>query len=143
MRPISLLCALATVATASGISNLNKRCTPTPDRELALGYMPVVGCWQDQDTACRPYIKEGTELVVDEKHKLAIVYGIDQYCMNQITEELAREKDGRKNNGWLKKHGQLNLIGNGILVISMMSEESVKQYQNLKYRKNVPLFMKN
>jgi len=72
-------------------------------------------------------------MTVDAKHNLAIVYGVEKYCAGQIAEELARQKDGRKNNGWLQKHGVLTYIEGGILVISNMTEDAVKRYGKLTY----------
>jgi len=73
-------------------------------------------------------------MTVDKKHKLAIVYGLSSDCAAEIAEELAREAVGKKNYGWVKKHGDLTVIKGGILVISGMSEEAVGKYEKLVYQ---------
>jgi hypothetical protein len=125
---------LALAAATSG--RLTRRCSPYRDPELAGGYLPPVACWQGQDTACRAYIQTGTELFVDAKHRLVIVYGVSDSCFATIAEEAARAGDGRKIYGWREKHGKLSNIGGGILVISEMSEKVVKEYQALTYYKD-------
>ncbi|KAK3312941.1 hypothetical protein B0H66DRAFT_569225 [Apodospora peruviana] len=123
---------LATGATASP-SHLRKRCTPVFDQDLALGYYPPAPCWQEFDPSCQPYIRTGTEMTVDAKHKLAVVFGVSKSCAAEVAEELAREADGRKNYGWVREHGELTLIKGGILVISNMSDDTVKRYRKLTY----------
>ncbi len=72
-------------------------------------------------------------MTLDAKHHLAVIYGVSASCSSDITEEIARTQDGRKNFGWLKNIGKLTLIGDGTLVISGMSNETVEKYQHLKY----------
>lgn len=128
------LVALAALATASPEpSRHQKRCSPWSDPEFYQGYLPPVACWQDQDTACLPYIKEGTDLLLDAEHRLAVIYNIDEHCVATIAEELARMDDGRKTYGWVEKHGTLTVIDGNILVISNMSEDAVETYANLVY----------
>ncbi|KAK0622457.1 hypothetical protein B0T14DRAFT_494111 [Immersiella caudata] len=122
---------LATTTSAS----LTRRCSPMYDPELALGYLPPAPCWQTFNPACQPFLAEGTEMTVNAKYRTAVVYGVSDYCASQIAEELAREAAGRKNNGWVKNHGNLTFIKGGILVISGMSEETVRRYQKLDYSK--------
>ncbi|KAK3685245.1 hypothetical protein B0T22DRAFT_442431 [Podospora appendiculata] len=132
MYPVTLLPLLAAFAAASP-SQLNKRCSPIYDPAYYHGYLPPVACWLSQDTACRAWLSSGTELLIDAKHNLTVVYGVSSYCFETIAEELARAKDGRKTFGWLEKHGKLNDIGDGTLIISRMSADAIKRYQELKY----------
>ncbi|SPO04412.1 uncharacterized protein DNG_07097 [Cephalotrichum gorgonifer] len=127
------LVILTTAALAAATPHITKRCSPARDPEWYRGYLPPVACWQDQDTACQAYIAKGTDLVIDSKHKLAVVYGVSSYCEEIIAEELARAADGRKTYGWLEKHGTLTVIEGGILVISGMSDEAVGRYEALTY----------
>lgn len=130
MHPLRLL-ALTTAVTASG--PLSKRCSPLYDPELARGYYPPAPCWQTFSPACQPFLAQGTEMTLDAKHKLAVVYGLSTYCAAEIAEELAREADGRKNYDWVQKHGMLTVIDGGILVISNMSDDAVSRYSKLTY----------
>jgi hypothetical protein len=123
------------IATAATASSLQKRCSPAYDPELAKGYYPPAPCWQTFDPACQPFLAEGTEMTIDSKHRLAVVYGVSEYCAAEIAEELSREAIGKKNYGWVQKHGNLTFIKGGILVISGMSEEAVKKYEKLTYFK--------
>lgn len=118
-------------ATAAASPNLAKRCSPAYDPELALGYYPPAPCWQTFDPACRPYLRDETEMTLDAQHKLAVVYGVSTSCQAEIAEELARQADGRKNYGWLEKHGRLTVIPGNILVISSMSDAAVDRYSKL------------
>jgi len=129
------LLTLALLATAATASSLQKRCTPVYDPDVPHGYYPPAPCWQSFSPACQPYLAQGTEMTVDAKHRLAVVYGVDEYCAAEIAEELSREAAGKKNFGWVKKHGNLTFIKGGILVISGMSEEAVVRYQKLDYLK--------
>jgi hypothetical protein len=124
-----------TVATTTTPTQLFKRCSIAHDPELPRGYNPPAPCWQDFDSACHPRLAVGTETTVDAKHKLAIVYGVGDSCTAEVAEELAREADGRKNYGWVRKHGSLTLIKGGILIISGMSDEAVQRYLNLTLTK--------
>ncbi|KAK4149944.1 hypothetical protein C8A00DRAFT_46546 [Chaetomidium leptoderma] len=137
---LATLLAVTTTATASSRHQLTKRCSPAYDPDLALGYYPPAPCWQTFDPACQPYIATGTEMTVDAKHKLAVVYGVSASCVAQIAEELAREADGRKNYGWVEKHGWLTVLaaqdgeeGGRTLVISGMSAQAVERYGKLTY----------
>ena len=121
--------AFLVLATAA----ITQACSPLYDPDVPGGYYPPVACWQEQDTACQAWIPRNTDLVVDAKHHMAIAFNVTKYCADQIAEELARQADGRKNFNWTAKHGKLNYIGDGILVISKMSDEAVKTYQGLKY----------
>ena len=128
------LLALATAAAlAAATPRLTKRCSPVYDEDYFGGYLPPVACWHDQDTACQPYIKEGTTMLLDSDHGLAVVYGVSEHCADTIREELARVENGKKTYGWLEKHGRLTLIDGGILVISDMSEDAVGMYEGLEY----------
>lgn len=129
-----LLALTAAAATLAAGNPLQKRCSPVYDPDLALGYVPPAPCWQTFDPACQPYLASGTEMTVDAEHRLAVVYGVSANCQDQIAEELAREADGRKNNGWVQNHGSLTVIpGEDTLVISNMPEETVEKYQSLTY----------
>ncbi|KAK0711813.1 hypothetical protein B0H67DRAFT_492079 [Lasiosphaeris hirsuta] len=128
--------SVATLASSAFASQLSKRCSPARDPEVAHGYYPPAPCWQDFDTACRPYIAEGTEMTLDTKHKLAVIYGVSEYCAAEVAEELARSTDGRKNYGWAGKHGNLTLIKGGILIISGMPEDAVTRYSKLTYQRS-------
>lgn len=130
--------ALVATAASASPSLLAKRCSPVYDPDLALGYYPPAPCWQTFDPSCTAYLSRDTEMTLDTKHKLAIVFGVNQYCAGQIAEELARQKDGRKNNGWLQKHGVLTYIDGGILVISNMTDDAVKRYGKLTYKGPAP-----
>ncbi len=129
----TLLLPLATAA-------LTKRCSPAYDPDLALGYMPPAPCWQTFDPACQPYLAAGTEMTLDAKHRAAVVYGVSASCASEIAEELAREHDGRKNYGWVQKHGWLTVVephgsaGQRFLVISEMRDEVVERYAKLTYK---------
>ncbi|KAK4450985.1 hypothetical protein QBC34DRAFT_401945 [Podospora aff. communis PSN243] len=123
---ISSLALFATAAVA---------CSPRRDPDLALGYYPPAPCWQTFNPACQPFIAKGTEMTVNAKFRTAVVYGVSEYCAGQIVEELAREAAGRKNNGWVRDHGNLTFIEGGILVISGMSDDAVKRYEKLDYEK--------
>ncbi|KAK4195377.1 hypothetical protein QBC40DRAFT_289166 [Triangularia verruculosa] len=129
MQLVALLSLAATVTAAS--SHLTKRCSPVYDPDLALGYLPPAPCWQTFTPDCQPKLSNEMTLVV--KHKLAILYGLSEYCVGHIEEELAREAAGRKNNNWVRTHGNLNLIGGGTLVISNMSDAAVARYDRLTY----------
>lgn len=72
-------------------------------------------------------------MTLDAKHKLAVIYGVSDSCAAEVAEELAREVDGRKNYGWVRKHGNLTIIKGGILVISNMTDEAVERYSKLTY----------
>ncbi|KAK0639969.1 hypothetical protein B0T16DRAFT_424001 [Cercophora newfieldiana] len=126
------LALFTAIATASSIE---KRCSPAYDPELAKGYYPPAPCWQTFNPACQPFLADGTEMTVDSKHRLAIVYGVSDYCAAEISEELSREAVGKKNYGWVQKHGSLTFIKGGILVISNMTEDAVKRYEKLTYFK--------
>ncbi|KAK4466801.1 hypothetical protein QBC42DRAFT_302288 [Cladorrhinum samala] len=125
--------ATAAAATPATFSPLQKRCSPVYEEGLALGYYPPAPCWQTFDTACRPFLAENTQMVIDPKQHLVVVYGVPSYCGAEIAEELAREASGRKNYGWVAKHGYLTYLEGGILVISGMSEDAIKRYQQLTY----------
>ena len=127
---------LFALAMTISAASLGKRCSPAYDPELLHGYYPPAPCWQSFDTACRPYIAEGTDMTIDAKHNLTVVYGVSNYCQSDIVEELSRESDGRKNFGWIKKHGSLTLIKGNILVISNMSAETIDRYSKLTYEKH-------
>lgn len=124
---------LATLASASPSGPLTKRCSPAYDPDLALGYYPPAPCWQTFDPSCTAYLSRNNEMTLDTKHKVALIFGLEKYCADQVIEELARQKDGRKNNGWLQKHGKLTYIEGGILVISNMTDEAVTRYGKLTY----------
>jgi hypothetical protein len=79
---------------------LSKRCSPHRDPDLPLGYVPPAPYWQTFDTACQPYLAPGTEMLLDKKHGLAVVYGVMESCMAEIEEEIRREREGRRNYGW-------------------------------------------
>jgi hypothetical protein len=138
MHLLMLIPFLAFTTTASMPKHLSRRCSPAYDPELARGYYPPAPCWQDFDTSCQPYLLEGTDMMLDAQHSLAVIYGVSSSCVAEIAEELARTKDGRKNYGWVKKYGKLNSIGDGILVISEMPDTAVKAFQRLKYKKDSP-----
>ena len=72
-------------------------------------------------------------MTIDAAHNLVIIYGVSESCEADIKEEIARTADGRKNFGWLEKIGKLTLVGDGILVISGMSDETVESYGKLTY----------
>ncbi|KAH8884076.1 hypothetical protein GQ53DRAFT_597353, partial [Thozetella sp. PMI_491] len=120
--------ALAAIAEAG---TLQKRCSPAYDSEYLHGYLPPVPCWQENDPACRPYIAKGTQMTLDPSHNLAIIYGISASCASDITEEISRTRDGRKNFGWLQKIGNLTLLGDGTLIISGMSNGTMEAYKKL------------
>lgn len=132
MRIVSVL-ALATAAAASPSSSLSKRCSPAYDSELARGYYPPAPCWQTFNPACQPFLAPETEMTLDAKHSLAVVYGVSDSCAVEIAEELAREAVGRKNYGWVRQHGNLTFIKGGILVISNMTADAVQRYSKLTY----------
>jgi hypothetical protein len=126
---------LAFFASAATASAIEKRCSPRYDPELARGYYPPAPCWQTFSPACQPFIADGTEMTVDVKHRLAIVYGVHESCGAEIAEELSREAIGKKNYGWLQTHGFLTYIKGGILVISNMTEEAANRYEKMTYFK--------
>jgi hypothetical protein len=129
-----LISIVASLAAASPSAHLlHKRCSPAYDPEYLHGYLPPAPCWQTHDPACRAYLREGTEMTLDAAHHLAVVYGVPANCEADIKEEIARTADGRKAYGWLKSIGKLTVVGDGILVISGMSDETVKAYGKLKY----------
>lgn len=72
-------------------------------------------------------------MTIDAKHNVAIVYGINKRCEDQIIEELAREAAGRKNNRWTTTQGNLTMIPGGILFISNMTAANLERYQKLVY----------
>lgn len=121
-------------------ATITKRCSPLRDPDLALGYLPPAPCWQTFDPACRPHLLQGTTMTLDAPHGLAVVYGVSASCAAQIAEELQREKEGRKNYGWVRTHGWLTVIepqvegGERVLVVSGMGEEAVRRYQGLGYQ---------
>ena len=125
------LIALAAVTLAAASPRLVKRCSPVYDPDYYGGYLPPVACWHEQDTACGPYIGEGTSMLLDADHGLAVIYGVSDTCADTIQEELSRAADGRKVYGWLETHGALTLIEGGILVISGMSEGALEMYEGL------------
>ena len=127
----SILCVSFSAAAIASYSLL-KRCSPQYDPDLFLGYYPPSPCWQTHNTACAPFIRAGTEMTLEAKHKVAIIYGVDEaYCMNQVVEEIAREKAGRKNNNWFRLHGNLTPVPGGILVISNMTDANFARYEKL------------
>ncbi|KAM7201070.1 hypothetical protein V8F33_003482 [Rhypophila sp. PSN 637] len=132
---LTTLLATATLISASPSTSfkLSKRCSPARDPELARGYYPPAPCWQTFDPSCTPYLLQETEQVVNANRKAVVVFGVSTYCAAEIAEELAREKDGRKNYGWTKTHGQLTYVDGGILVISNMTDAAVARYQKLTY----------
>ncbi|KAK3380901.1 hypothetical protein B0H63DRAFT_474564 [Podospora didyma] len=125
------LLAVSATASPSSAHLLAKRCSPARDPDLPHGYYPPAPCWQDFDTACRAYKREGTDYLIDSKHNLTVIYGVSEYCAAEIKEELARTADGRKNYGWVKKYGKLDYLGSGILVVSNMPTTAVTGFQNL------------
>lgn len=135
----SIAVLASAVLAAASPSPLAKRCSPAYDPELARGYYPPAPCWQTFDPSCTAYLAATSEQTVNAKFKSVVVFGVSDYCGAEIAEELAREKDGRKNYGWVKKHGDLNFIkgkggeNSGILVISNMSDEAIQRYQKLTY----------
>lgn len=131
MRFLAIVSVLA-LASASP-PKLAPRCSPLRDPAFYNGYVPPVACWQAQDTGCRAYIQPGTDLYIDPKLRLAIVSGVKSYCFDTIKEEQTRELDGRRTYGWRERHGKLTDIGNGILIISEMSDATIKAYQALRY----------
>jgi len=128
--------ALATAVTASG--PIQKRCSPNYDPDVAHGYYPPAPCWQTFDPACQPFLNENTEMTLNAKYKTAVVYGVSSYCLAEVEEELARERDGRKNFGWREIHGALTPIPGGILVISNMTDAAFTRYTKLIYQKDQP-----
>jgi len=139
---ISLI--LATAATAVSAGTLNKRCWPVFDPEYNHGFLPPAPCWQIHDTSCTPHLRQGTQMTLDSAHNLAVVYGVNDVCVADIHEELAREADGRKIFNWQRDHGKLTLIpgavnpewnleGNWTLVISNMPDATVASYAQLTY----------
>ncbi|KAK4041211.1 hypothetical protein C8A01DRAFT_14997 [Parachaetomium inaequale] len=125
-----------TLASPSPHVQLAKRCSPRRDPDLPLGYLPPAPCWQTFDPACQPHLAPETEMTLDAKHGLAVVYGVSEGCQAQIAEELARAKDGRKNYGWAESEGRLTVVQEGeggILVISGMGEGAVERYGELGY----------
>ncbi|KAK0610754.1 hypothetical protein B0T14DRAFT_439692 [Immersiella caudata] len=125
--------SLTTAATAAANAPLQKRCSPVPDKDLARGYYPPAPCWQTFNTACQPFLAKGTQMVIDPRQHVVVVYGVSDHCGAEIAEELARVASGRKNYGWLEKHGYLTFLEGGTLVISGMSEDAIKRYQSLTY----------
>ena len=132
--PIMLrnLLIFTAAALATATPRLAKRCSPVYDDDYYGGYLPPVACWHDQDTACQPHIQDGTQMLLDAGHGLAVIYGVSKTCEDTIREELARREDGRKTYGWVENHGDLTLVEEGTLVISGMSKDAVKLYQKLE-----------
>ncbi|KAM7212144.1 hypothetical protein V8F06_012469 [Rhypophila decipiens] len=130
---LTTLLATATLTSATPSSKLSKRCSPRYDPDLARGYYPPAPCWQTFDPSCTAFLAQGTEQTVNANRKAVVVFGVSTYCAAEIAEELAREKDGRKNYGWTKTHGQLTYVDGGILVISNMTDAAVARYQKLTY----------
>jgi len=125
--------SLATTAAAANPS-LQKRCSPLRDPDLALGYYPPAPCWQTFNTACETFLAKNTQMIIDPKQHVVVVYGVPAYCGAEIAEELAREATGKKNYGWVQEHGYLTFLQEtGTLVISGMSDEAIKRYQELTY----------
>lgn len=133
---LRLLVTLSAATLAVASPRLAKRCSPVYDEDYYGGYLPPVACWHDQDTACQPYIKEDTSMLLDADHGLAIIYGVSDTCADTIREELGRGEDGEKTYGWVETHGALTLIEGGILVISGMGDEAVELYEGLEYYKD-------
>ncbi|KAM7204246.1 hypothetical protein V8F20_003659 [Naviculisporaceae sp. PSN 640] len=137
--PSIALLAGAALAIATPSPSLVKRCSPAWDPDLPKGYYPPAPCWQTFDPSCTAYLASQTEQTVNAKFKSVVVFGVSEYCGAEIAEELAREKDGRKNYGWVKTHGNLDFIkgkggeNGGILVISNMTDAAVARYQRLTY----------
>jgi hypothetical protein len=134
-----LATAFTTLTSAS--STLQKRCTPYFDRDLPGGYLPPAPCWQGFDTACRPHLLPNTEMTLDARHRLAVVYNISSYCASTIAEEISRTAQGLKNFGWIQNHGWMTVIepqtegSQRILVLSDMPQATVERYANLTYPK--------
>ncbi|KAM0326329.1 hypothetical protein ACHAQA_006929 [Verticillium albo-atrum] len=123
------LAALLPFASAG----LVKRCSPIVDPDLHNGFLPPAPCWLTFNSVCQRFLIPGTEITIDDVHGLIVVHGITEECVADIEEEHAREEDGRKTFGWTEEHGKLNPIGDGILVISKVSDETVQKYQSLTY----------
>ena len=135
-----LLTATTFLLPLTTAAALTRRCSPAYDPDLALGYVPPAPCWQTFDPACQPHLAAGTEMTVDARHGVAVVYGGSASCAAQIAEEPARGRDGRKNYGWVQKHGWLTVVephgsgGQRFLVISEMRDEVVERYAKLTYK---------
>ncbi|KAK0738972.1 hypothetical protein B0T18DRAFT_423306 [Schizothecium vesticola] len=133
--------ALAATVTASGL--IQKRCSPRSDPDVAHGYYPPAPCWQTFDPACRPFLDPSSQMTLNAQFKTAVVWGVSNYCLAEVEEELARERDGRKNYGWREIHGALTPLpslapGAGILVIANMTDAAFTRYTKLIYQKDEP-----
>ena len=135
-----LLTATTLLLPLTTAAALTRRCSPAYDPDLALGYVPPAPCRQTFDPACQPHLAAGTEMTVDARQGAAVVYGVSASCAAEIAEELARERDGRKNYGWVQKHGWLTVVeprgsgGQRFVVISEMQDEVVERYAKLTYK---------
>lgn len=108
-------------------------CLPPYDPDYYRNHLPLVPCWQEQDSMCRPYIDRNTEMLVFPESNFVVVLPISNDCANTIAEEKARELDGRKTYGWREKHGQLDVLRD-TLIISNMTDAVVQEYLNLEYQ---------
>lgn len=122
---------LAAIAAAASASPLEKRCSSVYDPAYNHNMRPPAPCWLTFDSSCYSFIAPNTELYIDKKHGLVLVFGMSRYCSADIAEELAREKDGRKIYGWTEQHGKLTDLGGGQLVISNMTADAVEFYEKL------------
>lgn len=139
MHILPFIAFAATAVSASG--SIQKRCSPRHDSEVAHGYYPPAPCWQTFDPACRPFLNPSTQMTLNAQFKTAVVWGVSDYCLSEVDEELAREKDGRKNYGWRVSHGALTpfpslVPGAGMLVIANMTDAAFARYSKLIYQKD-------
>lgn len=120
--------SLVTAAIAIATSSLQKRRTPIYEAGLAGSYYPPTPCWQTFNTVYQPFLAENTEMVINAKQHLVIVYSVQNSCRAEIIKELAREASGKKNYKWVKEHRYLTFLSKGILVISRISKDALKRY---------------
>lgn len=122
-----------TLIAVAAFPILAQACSPLFDEDYYMGFLPPGPCWLEQDPACRSFIREGSELIVDPETNQVTVTGVTETCAETIAEELAREEDGRKTYGWLEEHGQLEVDEEGVLTISEMTDEALERYSNFVY----------
>lgn len=80
-------------------------------------------------------------MTMNAQFKTVVVWGVSDYCLSEVDEELAREKDGRKNYGWRVSHGALTpfpslVPGAGMLVIANMTDTTLARYSKLIYQRD-------
>ncbi|KAH6693591.1 hypothetical protein F5X68DRAFT_227999 [Plectosphaerella plurivora] len=133
---ITILVSAATLAQGCSL-------VKDPDPEYNAVYAKVP-CWLTMDSMCQPQLPSlDTRVVINHGQYYVLLKPISDSCKSEILKEQARAKKGKRNYGWGKIHGAMDVSNKDYLMLRNVPPSTMPLYARFANESSEYLRAKN